>query len=147
MTEIESFDGIDVLLKHLRKERSSMARMHAAAAICEKLNSDKNPKEYIQSLKELLAKEKSARVLIAFYALFYKIEKQVKYVDRALDHIDDADYHIRHNVINLLHVVIDEKVSQRVLARYKHRNQIEESESVKTLLEDEISYLETLSND
>lgn len=144
LTEIEPFKGIEVLLNHLRKERSSFARMHAVAAICVKLDFDNNPDDVVRSLKALFEQEKSTRVLIAYYALSYKIEKQDNYVDLALDHLDDADYHIKHNVISLLHDVIDEKVSQRLLTEYKGRYQIEESGSVKALLEDEISYLETL---
>ena len=145
LIEIESFKEIDILLKHLRKERSSMARLHAVAAICEKLDADKTHESVIQSLKELFEQEKATRVSIAYYALFYKIEKQGKFVDLTLGYLDDADYHIRLNVINLLHDVTDENVAHHLLDEYMSRYQTEESRSVKTLLEDEIGYLENFN--
>jgi hypothetical protein len=137
-------NGLDVLIKHLKRERSSMARMHAIATIRDLMEADNWPIEVVLDLKAMFAKEKSKGALIAYNTLRYKIDKDDKYIQNALDYLDDEDYHIRHNVINLLWDVIDEKVASQILNEYKKRFRIEEARSVKISLEEQIADIEKI---
>ena len=129
------------LLNAGKKDRSSTVRMHAIASICHSMKKGGLHEDIIEHLKLAYPKEKSQRVLLAYLSIFYLIDKDCKYVLEALRYLNDSDYHIRHNVINLLSDVIDENIIELVCGEYSKRLLIEDAQSVKTLLEQEIERL------
>jgi len=144
LANFNAYSELDVLVKQLKRERSSIVRMHAVATVRDLMKVDNCPIDLVLNLKDMFAKEESKGALIAYNTLFYKIEKEEKYIQNALKYIDDNDYHIRHNVINLLWDVTDEKVASQVLNEYKKRFRIEEARSVKISLEEQIADIEKI---
>lgn len=140
----KSIEVLNILIFHLKKEKSSIARMYTISTICNLMKQVVYTEEVVIQLNALYSKEKSKRVLIAYLSLFYLIEKERKYIEDALEYINDEDYHIRINVINLLSEVIDNNIIDVVYNAYKNRYLIENAESVKILLLKEIGYLEQI---
>lgn len=80
-------------------------------------------------------KEKSKRVIIAYLALLYSIEKKRSYIAEILQNFNDNDYHIRCNVVDLICDIIDRENEEYIMQAFKERYLIEESLAVKSSIE------------
>ncbi len=141
-----SVSTMEPLLNRLQTERSQCARMH----ICSTINSIIKQNDISDDIKKRLLKlymeEKSPKVLIAYYGTMYLLSKDVKYIEKALAALDDEDYHIRCNVVNILYDVIDNDNKKMIFDAYNKRLVHESSIAVKTLLEESLETIYTESH-
>lgn len=119
----------------LRSEKSSIARMYAVSAILSLIKRKGYSNSFLKNLKASFEKEKEKPVIIAYLALFYYVENEIDYIRRALEYLDDEDYHIRCNVINIIGEVLDEENEEMIKNIFDKRYNIELSRAVKSLLE------------
>lgn len=141
LSNFKSENILSILVNRIKRERSSTVRMYAISTICHLVKQISCNDNLIEELESLYDKEKSKRVIISYLSLMYLIEKNKKYIIKALEYINDIDYHIRCNVINLLSEVIDREVIELVCIEYNRRYLVENAQSVKILLEHEINEL------
>ncbi len=133
-----SIRTVELLLNRLQTERSQCARLH----ICSTINSIIKESDLSGDMKERLTKlymkEKSSRVLIAYHGTMYLLSKDIKYIKKILEALNDEDYHIRCNVVNVLYDVIDNDNKKMILDAYKQRLVNESTIAVKTLLKESL---------
>lgn len=129
------------LMTRIKKERSSTVRMYIISTIGSIVDCIINKNLIYEQLFTLSTKETSKRVIIAYMALFYLLNKDIKYIEKALFYINDSDYHIRCNVINLLNEVVDNENISIIVNLYKTRLLCEDIFCVKDLLEKSLKEL------
>lgn len=125
---------LNKLLSRIKKERSSTTRMYIISTISSIVDETSNKSLIYDKLFSLSEKETSKCVIIAYMALFYILNKNIEYIYKALFYINDNDYHIRCNVVNLLNEVIDDENIFIILYSYKKRLLYENVYCVKDLL-------------
>ncbi len=126
---------LESLVLKLKKEKSSTARMYMVSTICGIIKNIGCSSTIKIELMSLYEKEKSKCVIIAYMSVFYLMDKNKKFIKDALCYINDKNYHIRSNVINLLNDVVDEKIFDTIIHSYKRRLEKEDVFCVKELLE------------
>lgn len=132
---------LEKLLLRLKKEKKSLVRMHIVSAVCNMVRKNKNNDRYINTLKILFNKEKSKRVIIAYLVLFYSTSKDKKYLNKALSYINDGDYHIRCNVINLINDVLDVGNTDIIVKAYNNRLKREKAFCVTDSIKRNVEYI------
>lgn len=147
LIDLGALKELDKIISHLKRERSTFARMHAVAAITIILRGIECPHKTVRDLKKMFRAEKSQRVLIAYDVMLYHFEKDDKYIYDVLKNLDNDDYHIRMNVISMLSDVDEESLVNYILRRFRARSEIETSFAVASLLDEQILFFEEkLSN-
>ena len=127
-------DILDCLLKALKKERSAIARMYIVSTVSSVLKEAgiaENEKSLLISLAE---KEESKRVIIAYQALLYLIDRDKDHILKALSYLNDPNYHIRCNAVNLVYDAADEEVLDIVISGFEERLKAEKVFCVEDLL-------------
>lgn len=132
---------LEKLIFRLRKEKKSVVRMHIVSTLCNIIRKNNYNYNYINSLKILFKKEKSRRVIIAYLILFYSISKNKKYLNIALLHLNNSDYHVRCNVISLVNDVLDIGNLDIIFKAYSNRLKIEKVFCVKDFIEKSIKLI------
>lgn len=132
---------LNKLLTRIKKERSSTVRMYIISTIGSIIDCVNNKNAIYEQLYILSTKETSKRVIIAYMSLFYLLNKDMEYINKALLYINDIDYHIRCNVINLLNEIVDNKNISIIINTYEKRLLIEDIFCVKDLLETSLKEL------
>lgn len=135
---------LEKLILRLRKEKKSIVRMYIISTICNIIKNNKSYVKYINSLKIFYKKEKSKRVIISYLVLFYSINKNDKYLNNALMYLNDSDYHIRCNVINLVNNVIDNNNLNEIVKAYNNRLKIEKVFCVRDLIENSLNCIDII---
>lgn len=142
-----SAEILNKYIERLKNERSSIVRMYIISNITYIVNSNTIDTAFLyETLYKYYLKEKSKHSIIAYLALFYSLKKDIVYIYKALFYINDNDYHIRCNVINILNEVIDDENISIIINFYKNRLSIEEAFCVKDLLEDSIKTISRIEN-
>lgn len=132
---------LNKLLTRIKKERSSTVRMYIISTIGSIIDCANNKNTIYEQLYILSTKETSKRVIIAYMSLFYLLNKDMEYINKALFYINDIDYHIRCNVINLLNEIVDNKNISIIINTYEKRLLIEDIFCVKDLLKTSLKEL------
>lgn len=123
------------LLASLKKEKSKYARMHLCSTLCSIIKKTGCTQHEFEIIHKCYLKEKKLNVLLAYWCIFYIVEKDKSYIERILSHINDRDYHIRCNVVNLLADVEDDYVKETAVSEYRTRLLKEDSLAVRSLLD------------
>ena len=139
----ESPQVLTQLMKRLRKERSSLVRMYLLDAIRSSCHSLPLQDDEKLLLLQMYKREKAARVIIQYDALFYVLFHDAQYIQNALQYLNDDDYHIRCIVIQTLSAVLDSAATEIVLHAYLKRKEEETSYAVISILDKEIQRILT----
>ena len=124
------------IIKKLGKEKNRITRMYAVSSICNIIkNGSKFDIKTVGKLRALFENEHSSCVIIAYYSVFYLIDKDISYIRKILKFINNKSYHIRCNVINIILDILDEDNHELIFDTFEKRYNIEESEAVKSLLQ------------
>ncbi|MDD6735348.1 MAG: hypothetical protein PUE13_03430 [Clostridiales bacterium] len=84
------------------------------------------------------SKEKELNVLLSYWCMLYLIDKDKSYIGKILEHLNNEDYHIRCNVINLLADVEDDYVKETAKTEYCTRLMKEDCLAVRSLPEEKL---------
>ncbi len=128
-------DVLGKLMSRLKIEKSSVVRMYIVSNICQIIKSINYDFNIVDELAHLFNKEKSKRVIIAYLCVFYVMSGDKKFIYAILNYMNDEDYHIRHNAVNLLNDIVDKDNIEIVTSGYKNRLIREDAYSVRDLLE------------
>lgn len=130
-----SIRTVEFLLNRLQTERSKIARLHIVTTINSIIKNNNLSDDMKEGLTKLYMKEKSSRVLIAYHGTMYLLNEDIKYIEKVLEALNDEDYHIRCNVVNVLYDVINNDNKKMILDAYKQRLVNESTIAVKSSLE------------
>ena len=135
LEQVENSQMALVLYKRLKVDRSSTARTYAVIAILMLMKKFGYEDDLVKKLRSSFLRERAKRVNLAYLALFYYMERNIENIYNILVYIDDEDYHVRCNVVNILGLVIDNENAGIVKNAYRKRYEIESTRSVKATLE------------
>lgn len=139
MYECNNENVYNSLIKRLSQERSKCARMHLCSSLCSIIKKQKYTKNDINQILKCYQKEEDLNVLLSYWCILYVLFKDKKYIDNILSCLENEDYHIRCNVINLLYDIEDDVVKQYERIAFSKQLGIERSKAVKMLLEDTLN--------
>lgn len=135
---------LDVLIKALKKERSKCAKMHLCSTICSIVKVHGYTDKLVEIVNRLYETENADNVKIAYCCIMYLFDRNVEYINKVLGYINNNDYHIRCNVINLLWDIIDSQNCDNIIKVYKNQLIKETSFAVKDLLQKSLYELEKI---
>ena len=110
--------------------------MYALSSLCYIYKNFECSYEDLERIEKAREKEKAKKVCIAYDVLLYQITKDMSYIEKVLRYLDDENYHIRCNVINLLSGVIDQKNVIIIQEAYKNRLRKEQMRAVWSSLKE-----------
>ena len=133
---------LDILTKRLCSERSICARMHLCSTICSIIVLIGCNKQIENAIRNCYTKEKYIKVLISSWTILYFWEQDRVYLNKILDCLNNKDYHIRCNLINLLCDIECMNINDIIKPKYQERLIIEDSEAVRIMLKNEIERMD-----
>lgn len=132
-------NDISLLAERLKSEKNKIAKMYLISAITDTIDKQNATDKIVQQINDARQKEKNINVLLAYECLYYKIDGKTEHVKNVLQELNNTDYHIRCNVINLLADIVDDVNRKIIIDAYKSHLQNGDVLCVTELLNDEIA--------
>lgn len=133
---------LEILAERLKSEKNKIAKMYLISAIADTIDKQNATDKIVQQINNARQKEENINALLAYECLYYKIDGKTEHVKNVLQELNNTDYHIRCNVINLLADIIDSVNKKIIIDAYKLHLQNGDVLCVTELLNDEIARIE-----